>query len=172
MTPEFSHIIAVDTIGAGGRDVELEAGPDARRRVAARFGWVSVDALTATVHLSVRAGGIDARGHVSAALVQRCVATGDPVPETVDTGFAVRFVETGLQSAGGEEVELGDDDLDIIDYAGANIDVGEAVTQTLALSVDPWPRAPDADDRLRAAGVRREGEQGGALAGLGALLKR
>jgi hypothetical protein len=38
-------------------------------------------------------------------------------------------------------------------YDGAMIDVGEAVAQTLALNLDPYPRAPDAGDALREAGV-------------------
>ncbi len=55
-------------------------------------------------------------------------------------------------------------------YDRAEIDVGEAVAETLALNLDPWPRAPDAEAALRAAGVKREGEEErgpfAALAGL------
>lgn len=58
-------------------------------------------------------------------------------------------------------------------HDGAFVDVGEAVAQTLALALDPYPRAPDADARLAAAGVTVAVEAGpfGALAGLPAKLK-
>jgi uncharacterized metal-binding protein YceD (DUF177 family) len=170
MTPEFSHPVALDTIGAAGRDVALEADADQRRKLAGRFGWIVIESLTARVHLVERADGIDATGHLFATLDQKCVATGDPVRETIDTEFALRFVDAATL---GEvaEIELTDDDLDVIEFTGGNVDVGEAVAQTLALSVDPFPRVPDAEAKLRAAGVVSEGETAGAFAGLKGLLK-
>jgi hypothetical protein len=49
-------------------------------------------------------------------------------------------------------VELGEAELDVMFYDGATIDLGEAVAQTLALHLDPYPRSPDADDALKEAG--------------------
>jgi hypothetical protein len=49
--------------------------------------------------------------------------------------------------------------MDVVFYDQAAIDVGEAVAETLALSLDPWPRSPDAEAILREAGVKREGEE-------------
>jgi Large ribosomal RNA subunit accumulation protein YceD len=170
MTPEFSHLVALDMIGAGGHDVAVEAREEQRRRLAGRFGWIAIDSLVASVHLVARAGGIDASGRLSAMLDQKCVATGDPVRETVNTDFTVRFVDVALLGAG-EDIELADGDLDIIEFTGGSVDVGEAIAQTLALSVDPFPRSADADAKLRAAGVVSEGETGGAFAGLKGLLR-
>jgi uncharacterized metal-binding protein YceD (DUF177 family) len=169
MTPEFSHPVAIDLIGAGGHDIVLEADADARRRLTGRFGWIGIEHLSAHMMLTQRAGSIEATGHLKAIVDQKCVATGDPVRETVDTDFALRFVDTAMLGAQ-DEVELADDDLDVIDYTGNSIDAGEAVAQTLALSVDPYPRCPDADAKLRAAGVVGEHESG-AFAGLKGLLK-
>jgi len=42
----------------------------------------------------------------------------------------------------------------VVFYDGASIDVGEAVAETLLLNLDPYPRAPGAEQALRAAGVR------------------
>jgi uncharacterized metal-binding protein YceD (DUF177 family) len=170
MTPEFSCPVAIDTIGAGGREVELAADADQRRKLAGRFGWIAIDSLVAKVHLIACADGIEATGHVSAVLDQKCVATGDPVRESVDTDFALRFVDAAILGNAGD-VELTDNDLDVIEFTGNSVDVGEAVAQTLALSVDPFPRSPDADAKLREAGVISEGETGGAFAGLKGLLK-
>jgi uncharacterized metal-binding protein YceD (DUF177 family) len=167
MTTEFSRPVAIDTIGAG-RTIAIEAGEDERRRLAGRFGWVSLDRLDAEIGLTPRAGAFAAAGRLRAVLVQRCVATGEPVPETIDEDFAVRFVERAMLAAGEEEVELGEDDLDVLDYEGSAIDIGEAVAQTLALAVEPFPRVADAEARLREAGVVGEGESG-AFAGLKGL---
>ena len=168
MTPEFSVPVAIDLIGTGGHDIVLEADADARRRLAGRFGWIGIEALSARMTLTQRAGSIDASGHLNAIVEQRCVATGDPVREAVDTDFALRFVDAAILGAQ-DEVELADDDLDIIDYSGGNVDAGEAVAQTLALSVAPYPRHPEADAKLRTAGVVGESESG-AFAGLKGLL--
>ena len=50
----------------------------------------------------------------------------------------------------------------------AGQDLGEAVAQSFALLLDPFPRSPNADAVLKAAGVKEEGEVGpfGALAAL------
>ncbi len=141
MKVEFSREIAVDAIGTGGQDMQVVADVDERRKLAARFGWITIEALAADVHLSLRAGGVEASGRLTARVEQPCVSTGEPVAEIVDTDFSVRFVETALLGSGQDEVELGDDDLDVIEYEGRSIDVGEAVAQTLALNVEPYPRA-------------------------------
>ena len=59
-------------------------------------------------------------------------------------------------------------------YDASAIDVGEAVAETLLLNLDPYPRAPDAEEALKEAGVKSEEEVGplGALSGLGDQLKK
>ena len=48
-------------------------------------------------------------------------------------------------------------------------DMGEAAAETLALTMNPWPRARDADEWLASAGVKREEDMSpfAALKGLG-----
>ena len=85
---------------------------------------------------------------------------------------AVRAARAALrpeeQIAAQEEIELDADDCDTIGYDGAAVDLGEAAAETLYLALDPFPRAPDADAKLKAAGVIGEGEAGpfAALKGL------
>jgi uncharacterized metal-binding protein YceD (DUF177 family) len=90
------------------------------------------------------------------------------VPASVGETFTIRFRPEPTEGPAEEETELGEDELDVMFYDGAMIDVGEAVAQTLALNLDPYPRAPDSGDALREAGVLDEGQAGpfGALAGL------
>ena len=57
-----------------------------------------------------------------------------------------------------EEIELGEEELDTIFYEGGSVDLGEAVAQSLALALDPYPRSPAAEAALREAGVASEEE--------------
>ena len=79
-----------------------------------------------------------------------------------------------MPAAPEEEVELSESEMDVVFHDGAAIDVGEAVAETLSLGLDPYPRAPGADEALKAAGVKSEEEAGpfAALAGLRDKLKR
>ncbi len=142
MTPEFSRVYAGDTIGSVPRTVEIDANAAERERLAARFGLVRLDALSATATLVAVAGGFDARGSIRATAVQSCVVSGDPVPVALVEPFALRFAEAAPV---GEEVELGEHELDVLPLEGGAIDLGEAVAQTLGLALDPFPRAPGMD---------------------------
>ncbi len=172
MTPEFSRPERIDTIGARPRSVTIEADSTERAALAARFGLVSVDRLTATLSLHEEASGIVVTGRVEADVVQACVVTGAPLATHVDEAVALRFVPDA-EVPDGDEIELADDAIDTIPYAGSAIDLGEAAAETMALALDPFPRGPEAAESLRAAGVVAEEEAGpfGALAGLRDKLK-
>ena len=171
---EFSRPVRLDTIGAEPRGMEIEAGPAERAALAKRFDIVSLDALDARATLIRRAAEVHAAGELRAKLVQACVATGVDLPTQVDAPFAIMFrdsVPTDVPDAG---LELSEGELDVVFFEGGSIDLGEAVAETLALEIDPYVRAPDADAVLREAGVLSEAEAqaaGGAFAGLAALKK-
>ncbi len=171
--PEFSRRVAVDVIGAGGHKTGISANADECTALATRFGWSRIESLTANATLLARAGGVDALGTINAMIERACVASGEPVRESVEEAFAIHFVHASDDAAAAEsEIELDEDDLDIVEFDGAAIDIGEAVAQTLALSVTPFPRSAAAEARLRAAGVLAEGEVGSAaFAGLKGLLR-
>ncbi len=166
MTPEFSRTFRVDELGNEPRRVSIEADAAERAALAVRFGLVAVDRLEADAELVLSGETMTAIGRLRAAVVQSCVATDVPVAATVDEPFRIIFRPP--PAGADEEIELGEEDMDVVFYEGAAVDLGEAAAETLALSLDPYPRAPDADDALRAAGVKGEGEAGpfGALAGL------
>lgn len=166
MTPEFSRTYRLDTLGQP-KDVEIEATVEECAALARRFGLQALEQLSAKARVTTSAAGIDVAGHMFAQATQSCVVTGDPVPATLDQDFAIRFVaEDAADSA--EEIELSAEDCDVMEHDGQVIDLGEAVAQTLGLALDPYPRAPGAEERLREAGVLSEGEAGpfGALAAL------
>lgn len=174
--PEFSRPVAVDRIGKGDdRPVRIAADDAERAALATRFGLARLDRLEADYALAVVAGGWTATGMLTADVVQACVATGDDVPARIEAPFTIRFVlEDSLASADpDEEVELDDDALDVMTAENGRIDMGEAVAQTLALELDPFPRSPGADSYLREKGVVSDEEAGGALAaGLRSLMNK
>lgn len=163
--PEFSRTIRVDSLGEAPRTIDIEADEAERGALARRFGFVSISRLAAQVALARSKEKVSARGTVRAALVQSCVATGEPVEEIVEEPFEIAF---HAQPAGEEEIELGAAELDIVFYDGALIDVGEAVAETLSLAAALFPRSPAAEETLRAAGIKSEEEAGpfGALSAL------
>jgi uncharacterized metal-binding protein YceD (DUF177 family) len=155
VTPEFSRPYRLDSIGGEPRRVAIEADEAERAALAARFGLPSIDALTAEAEIRREGEQVWATGRLKARAVQSCVATGDPVPASVDERFALRFDPVGTPERE-EEVELDEADLDILGYDGGAIDLGEAVAQGFALALDPFPRAPRAEAMLREAGVKSE----------------
>jgi uncharacterized metal-binding protein YceD (DUF177 family) len=172
--PEFSRFVRLDTLGDGPRTVEIEANAAEREALCERFGLVELNRLVATAEVTRAGDVVEAKGRLSADLVQACVATAADVPATIDEAFALRFAPERPLVGGEQEIELEEKDLDEMSYSGGAIDLGEAVAQTLVLSIDLFPRAPDADDHLRAVGVipEEEAKPFSALQGLRDLLKK
>jgi uncharacterized metal-binding protein YceD (DUF177 family) len=86
------------------------------------------------------------------------VVTSDPVAAHVDEPFDLVFLPSPESGRPEEEVELGPADCDVVFYDGAVIDLGTAIADTLALSLDPYPRSAGADAALKEAGVMTEAE--------------
>ncbi|TZG26072.1 YceD family protein [Sphingomonas montanisoli] len=160
MTPEFSRTYRIDTLGEGAREVAIEADEAERAKLAARFGLISVDRLAAKASIGTKNGVIVAEGTIDAVVVQACVASGTPMPATVREPFVLKFVAATGPGTADDEIELTEADCDVVEYEGSAIDLGEAVAETMVLALDPFPRSPDADEVLKAAGVLGEGETG------------
>ena len=154
MTPEFSRPVRLDTIGEGDRLVEIEATETERAALADRFGLVAVDRLAAAFQVRREGPGILATGTVTAAVVQACSVTGDPLPVSIAEAVMLRFAEETTSED--EEIELSIDVLDTLPIEDNAIDLGEAAAETMALTLDPFPRGPGAAAALKAAGVVSE----------------
>lgn len=170
---EFSRPVRADTLGEAPHRLTLEADEEERTALATRFGLIAIARLDAEAALSRKGEEIRAEGHLTGAVTQSCVASGEPVEAVVKAPFDLIFRPQPADERRDEEVELGAGELDTIFYEGGAIDIGEAVAETLLLNLDPFPRAPGAEAALRAAGVKSEEEAGpfGALAGLRDTLK-
>jgi uncharacterized metal-binding protein YceD (DUF177 family) len=151
----------------------LSADAGERSAIAERFGLIAIDRLDADLALATQGDTLIVTGMLDASVIQRCVATDEPLRATVREPIDVRFVPNAkLEAAEPDvEVELGGEEMDVIGYDGGRIAVGEMVAETLALALDPYPRSPDADAFLAAKGVKSE-EEAGAFGALAALRDR
>ena len=164
-TPEFSR--PVDERQLTPKPITIEATADERKALARRFGIVAIHQLQATVRLERAGEAVMAHGRLSASIVQSCAVSGEDLPVRIDEPLALRFVPARPIEA--EELELEADELDEIEFEGHELDLGEAVAQSLALAIDPYATGPEAD-RVRNE-VLSEEAASGPFAALAALKK-
>jgi len=169
MTHHFAHHLRLDRI-RGGERIDLTADEGERRAVARRLGLAELSCLEAHAILSRNGDIVRACGRLAASLEQSCVVTSEPAPAHVDEAFDLTFMPEPPADPGEEEVELGGGDLDIVFHDGSEIDLGTAIADTLALSLDPYPRSAGAEAALKEAGVLTEAEAS-PFAALAALKK-
>lgn len=169
MSDSFAHQLRLDQIRDGAR-LDLVADEQERKAVARRLALPSIERLEAHVTLSRVGEVVRAEGRLLAALEQSCVVTGDPVSAHIDEPFLVQFIPEPSADPD-EEVELGEADCDTVFHDGSVIDLGMAIADTLALSVDPYPRSASADAALKEAGVLTQ-EQASPFAVLASLKGR
>ena len=168
---EFCRAVPLEDIDEGGLEMEVAAESSERAALAARFGLVSVDELSARLRLEAAresAGAVRISGRIRGRVVQTCVATLEPVPQTIREPLLVLYAPIREDAAQREvEVEAGDTPA-VEPLPEGTIDVGELVAQHLALALDPYPRHPDASgEPLRYA--TGEAAADGPFAALGHL---
>jgi len=137
--PEFSRSLPLGLVGPEGRREVVEANEAECAALARRFGIPAVESFRAELLLRPDAdGAVRAEGRLSAAVVQTCVVTLEPVEQRVDEALALRFLPKG------REPQDEPDETDEIATRNGIADLGEAMAEQLALALDPYPRAPDA----------------------------
>lgn len=141
MTPELHRPIAVERVGPAGLDVMVEASAVECAALAQRMNLPAVLALTCRFRLERdTAGSLLAYAHLVARVVQTCVISLEDFTATIDERFVVRCVPDGEESDDADPEAL-----DEITYADDTLDLGEAAAEQLALALDPYPRAPNAE---------------------------
>jgi uncharacterized metal-binding protein YceD (DUF177 family) len=172
-TPEFSRPARIDTLGTSPRAISIEANEEERAALAARFGLLGIERLGADAAISRSGAEVRVDGRLSASVTQSCVATDLPVPAEIEEPFSIVFRPPPEVTGSDEELELSESELDVVFYEGGSVDLGEAVAETMSLSLDPYPRSAEAEDALKAAGVisEEEAKPASPLAGLKDLLQ-
>ena len=133
---EFSRPLQVDRVPKLGSTEKLAAEPEELKALARRLKIPALHALSAEIRATPwRGGGMKLEGHITADLEQVSVISLEPYRETVSVPLARYFLPHGAVVDNEQE-----DDADPIENGW--IDLGEVVTETLALDLDPYPRRP------------------------------
>jgi len=166
-TPEFSHIVKLSEIGSTPRSGKLSASEEERRKLAERFDLPKITTLDTAYTLQADENRIGFTGQIDSDLQQRCSVTGESFQVWLHENFDIAFVPRLEIDGTEEEIELTEEDCDIIEYDNGQLDLGEAIAQTLYLALAPFPRGPNADVVAREI-LKSEEETGpfGALAAL------
>ena len=166
----WSVPVAVHDVPATGRHFVLEADEQTRAAIAKLAGLRSLPRLEARFEVVPRGrDGLHVTGSISATVGQVCVVTLEPidseVEEEIDLAFAPPVAPTIVDEEGAQ-VEVTPVDAPE-PLTGGSIDLGAIASEFLLLSIDPYPRKPDAVFEPPAAGA----DTGGPFAALAALKK-
>lgn len=164
--PEFSR--PVDIRQAGTSELRLQASEAERSALAERFGLVRIDRLEAQVSLEREDSVVDASGKLVAEFIQSCAVSAQDLPVAVNEELSFRFIPASEADQAVEEVEIDPEDCDEIEYSGTSFDLGEALAQSLALTIDPFAIGPGAKEARARAGIGTPEDSGpfAALKGL------
>jgi uncharacterized metal-binding protein YceD (DUF177 family) len=113
-----------------------------RRAIAERLGVPGVDKLEGDFTLRPFSGGVDLELRIVAQVNRVCVASLEPLTESVSERYAIRFerdfVETDAEADNS-------DDIAREPLEGDTLDLDELLIQHLAISLDPYPRKEGAE---------------------------
>lgn len=166
----FSRHIRVGGIGATAVEREITATQAECKALAASFGLPGIAELTGDFTLTaakVQGGILDAELRLHARVTQICVISLEPFETIVTEAATLRFVSAASMAEDADIAELNPETLegpDEIPYTGDIIDLGAALAEQLALTLDPYPRKPGA--QLPAQAVDRVGNPFATLAPL------
>lgn len=137
--------IRVDSMPPTGRHLRLALDADEREAVAAALGISAVERLQATLHAVKFRGGMRVTGRLEAEIVQPSVVSLEPVRQTIDEPIDRIFLpgpHKPAAGAAGTEIFV---DLEADEppdhFEGPEADMSDLVIESLALAIDPYPRA-------------------------------
>jgi uncharacterized metal-binding protein YceD (DUF177 family) len=164
--------VRIDNLPPEGRDIEVRASESQLLAIAERLKISALDRLEARLNLTRFRGGLRVHGRIHAATVQPCVITFVPVPQTIEEEFDRIYLPAGEQPKAApthQEVFVDLDGDDAPEYfEGHEVDLAEAIVETVALALDPYPRAEGAS--IEELGLPDDGAEISPFAGLKSLL--
>jgi len=142
---EFGRIVDCAQLGRSIETHRIEADKNESKALADRLDIPDIEALSAKIDVSRTSEGlIRLNGKLEARYVQNCIVTLEPVQQEVNEDFELFFKEVA-EGEGSHKVDVPiENDLSPEPFEQGRIDIGEAVSQQLALALDPYPRAPGA----------------------------
>lgn len=153
-------VIKTRGIGNSGVSGTLEANEQDRRALAVALDILACERLVVDYRVRPIGGThFKASGRITADLVQACVATLEPVPETINESFSVAFWPA--DEIGGElpegEIHLDEEVPEPIEHG--EIALGRFVYELIAVTMDPFPRSPTAPEPDDSEPVATSGEK-------------
>ncbi|HEY4202178.1 MAG TPA: DUF177 domain-containing protein [Devosiaceae bacterium] len=143
--PMLDASIRIDHLPPEGRGLKLVTTVEQRTAIAERLQVSAVESLDADLQAVKFRGGIRVFGRLRAVVVQPCVVTFVPVTQAIDEPVERIFLPTTAAAKGRDEVFVDVDEEDEPDYFdGPEADLSELIIESLALAIDPYPRAPGA----------------------------
>lgn len=137
---ELSRIVRLDRVPARGMDVAVVASAAERAALAKRFDLLELPALRADAAVRPGLGGVwTVTGQLRAEVVQACVVTLEPVAQSIEETFDLRFAAGAHKAA---DAVVDPDAPEPLE--GDTLDIGAIVADHLSLALDPFPRAPGA----------------------------
>jgi uncharacterized metal-binding protein YceD (DUF177 family) len=158
--------LRIDAMPAAGRTLKLVVDLPEREAIARRLRITRVERLEAELTALRLQGGFRVNGRLSARIVQPSVLTLDPVTQDITEPLDRVFLP------GGEKLFAEDADAEVFvdvegeelpdHFEGNEADLSDMIIETLALAIDPYPRAdnetlasvgdaPDPDEKPFAA---------------------
>jgi Large ribosomal RNA subunit accumulation protein YceD len=173
----FSRIVRVDEI-KDGEERLIEIGTAERAAVAALLDLPRLDRLSFTFRFARRGQGrLALKGSLLAAVTQTCVVTLEPVDSALDIPVEIEFWPSSQIEA---YAETSDEAAShgVLDWPepieDGKIDLGPEIYQTLATSLDPYPKREGASFSWSETGLESPstGEEKGPFAALKQLKPR
>lgn len=187
---EFSRPVSPEAIGEQGRTMSIEADRDECARLAERLGLNSLESLSAEIGLTPQKKGrfIQLEGRLQADIQQTCVVTLEPIETHIEASIE-RLYDTTMETLSDSDAVKESDNFDVeIDSEDdppealmeGQIDIGEAITEQLALEINPFPRKPGISFAEYSSGTEDGSADGaentvsgaGPFSGLAALKKK
>lgn len=136
--------IRLDSMPVAGRDLDIAVDREAREVIAAQLEVTAVDRLQVKLHAVRFRGGIRVTGQLRALVTQPSVVSLDPVTEDIEEAVDRIFLPGGEKAYAGKAdaevfVDLEGDDMPD-HFEGNEADLSDLIIETLALSIDPYPR--------------------------------
>lgn len=157
---ELSRRVLAEHVGRADTQIMVEATAEERQAVATRLMLPKIASLKCQWTLRPgESGMILGQGALQAKITQTCVISLEPFDTVVRENFEVHFVLEGRESE-----EDDPDEPDQLVYDGVAVDIGEATIEQLALTLEPYPRKPNA----KVLAIDTE-DGGGAFAALAKL---